>query len=413
MVDATFPVNRQSRHGDSAGIALCREGVKVSGVPVFGLSPYAPRLVDPGRNLFRRLPVGIFSRSSPLSRRSMLGLMALPLLAAKPPHPAKSVVDTDVVLVTDYATPQLAANAAAGKRLRFPSDRTYTVSDLLIPAGCYVEGNGAILRTANSSTTDSSDDGILRVGGNGVTIDGLKFDGNNQNQGGTWNQHRHQVRVHGNYSNVLVTGCDFYNIIGDGVYINVGSGGNSGHTIEVRDCTFTAANDNRNGVSVTSGTNVHVHHNTFTNMARPDMPGAIDIERNAVTDVIDDILVEYNTITRAALSGTGSRYGILACMFNCVGKNIVFRNNNVSGAGLSAACLIIGDNSGTLNASTVTVTGNEFHDAGGAGVELNYGIRPDITDNRFSNLSPGILNYNSFLGNTSGNTFTNVAPQIS
>ncbi|MER6285906.1 right-handed parallel beta-helix repeat-containing protein [Streptomyces sviceus] len=413
MVDTTCPVNGQSRHGDSAGIDLCGKGLEGSGVPVLLLSPYAPRPVDPGRNSLRRLPVGIFSSSSPLSRRSMLGLMALPLLAAKPPHPAKGTADTTVVLVTDYATPQLAANAAVNKRLRFPAGRTYTVSDLLIPAGCYVEGNGAILRTPDSSTTDSSDDGILVVGGNNVTIDGLEFDGNIQNQDGTWNQHRHQVRVHGNYSNVLVKDCTFSNIIGDGVYINVGSGGNTGHTIEVRDCTFTAANNNRNGVSVTSGTNVHVHHNTFTNMARPDMPGAIDIERNSVTDVIADILIEYNTITRAALSGTGSRYGILAAMFNCVGTNIVFRNNNVSGAGLSAACLIIGDNSGTLNASTVTVTGNTFHDAGGAGVELNYGIRPDITDNQFTNLSPGILNYNSFLGNTSGNTFTNVVPQIS
>ncbi|MFF7933630.1 hypothetical protein RKD27_001386 [Streptomyces sp. SAI-126] len=368
--------------------------------------------MDSGPEFSRRLLVGIFSRPSALSRRSMLGLMALPLLAAKPPRPAKGAVDTDVILVADHATPQLAANAAAGKRLRFPAGRTYIVNDLVIPAGCYVEGNGSILRTADASTTDSSDDGLLVVGGDGVTIDGLKFDGNSRNQGGVWNQHRHQVRVHGNYSNILIKGCDFSNIIGDGVYVNVGSGGNTGHSIEIRDCTFTAANDNRNGVSVTSGTNVHVHHNTFTNMARPDMPGAIDIERNSVTDVIADILVEYNTITRAALSGTGSRYGILAAMFNCVGTNIVFRNNDISGAGLSAACLIIGDSSGTFNASTVTVTANDFHDAGGAGVELNYGIRPDITDNRFTNLSPAILNYLSVLGDTSGNTFTNVARQI-
>lgn len=350
--------------------------------------------------------------SSSLSRRSMLGLMSLPLLAAKPPCRSKSCGDTSAVLVTDYATPQLAANAAANKRLVFPSARTYVVNDLLIPAGCYVEGNGSILKTANSSTTDSSDDGILRVGGNGVTVDGLKFDGNSKNQGGVWNQHRHQVRVHGNYSNILIKNCDFYNIIGDGVYINVGSGGNNGHTLEVRDCTFRAANDNRNGVSVTSGTNVHVHHNTFTNMARPDMPGAIDIERNSGSDIIADILVEYNTITRAALSGTGSRYGILACMFNCVGTNIVFRNNNVSGAGLSAAFLVLGDSSGTFNTSAISITANEIHDAGGAGVELDYWIKADITNNQFTNLTPGILNYFASLGDTSGNIYTNVTTQI-
>ncbi|KOU57575.1 hypothetical protein ADK57_39045 [Streptomyces sp. MMG1533] len=320
--------------------------------------------------------------------------------------------NTGVVLVADYSTPQQAANAAANKRLVFPSGRTYTVNELLIPAGCYVEGNGSILKTPNSSTTDSSDDGILRVVGSGVTVDGLKFDGNIQNQGAVWNQHRHQVRVHGNYSNILIRNCEFYNIIGDGVYINVGSGGNNGHTIEVHDCTFTAANNNRNGVSVTSGTNVHVHHNTFTNMARPDMPGAIDIERNSASDIIADILVEYNTITRAALSGTGGRYGILACMFNCVGNNIVFRNNNVSGAGLSAAFLVMGDSGGTFNTSGITITANDIHDAGGAGVELDYWIKADITDNRFTNLTPAILNYYASLGNTSGNIYTNVTTQI-
>ncbi|WLW50645.1 right-handed parallel beta-helix repeat-containing protein [Streptomyces sp. YU58] len=287
------------------------------------------------------------------------------------------------------------------------------MDELLIPAGCYVEGNGSILKTANASTTSGSDDGVLRVGGDGVTVDGLKFDGNIQNQGGIWNQHRHLVRVQGNYSNVLIMNCDFYNIIGDGVYVNVGSGGNNGHTIEVRDCTFTAANNNRNGVSITSGTNVHVHHNTFTNMARADMPGAIDVEPNFSSDIVSDILIEYNTISRSALPGTGGRYGILAPMSKCVGANIVFRNNNISGAGIGAGCLVVGDGGGARNASTITITGNSIHDAGGAGVELDYWISADITNNQFTNLTPAILNYSAFLGDTSGNIYTNVATQIS
>ncbi|MGI5193036.1 right-handed parallel beta-helix repeat-containing protein [Streptomyces sp. CA-288835] len=356
----------------------------------------------------------IFSESRSMTRRSMLGLVVLPLLAAKSTGPSKKgTVDPDVVHVAEYATPQLAANAAANKRLVFPSAQTYFVDELLIPAGCYVEGNGSILKTANASTTYSSDDAILRVGGNGVTVDGVKFDGNIKNQGSIWNQHRHQVRVQGNYSNILVKNCDFYNIIGDGVFINVGSGGNNGHTIEVRDCTFTGANDNRNGVSITSGTNVHVHHNTFKNMARGDMPGAIDVEPNSASEIVSDILIEYNTITRDALSGTGGRYGILAAMFKCVGTNIVFRNNNISGAGLGAGFLVVGDNSGAFNSSEITITENSIHDAGGAGVELDYHIKVDITNNQFTNLTPGIMNYFAVLGNTSGNTFTKVATQIS
>lgn len=358
--------------------------------------------------------MAIFSLSSSVSRRSMLGLMSLPLLAAARPRAAHAgTAGKDIVRVEDYETPQLAANAAANKRLVFPPARTYVVNELLIPVGCYVEGNGSILRTEKASTAADSDDGILRVGGNGVTIDGLEFDGNIQNQGGVWNQHRHQIRVQGNYSNVLIKNCRFYNIIGDGVYINVGSGGNNGHTIEVHSCTFAAANDNRNGVSITSGTNIHVHHNVFKNMARPDMPGAIDVEPNSASDVVSNVLIEYNTVTREALPGAGARYGILAAMKNCVGRGIVFRNNDISGAGIGAGCLIVGAGDGASNPSTIAVTANDIHDAAGAGVELNYKITADITSNRFANLTPAILNYQSFLGNVSGNTYVNVSTQVS
>jgi hypothetical protein len=46
------------------------------------------------------------------------------------------------------------------------------------------------------------------------------------------------------------------------------------------------------------------------------------------------------------------------------------------------------------------------------GVQLAYYISADITNNQFANLSPGIRNYLATLGDTSGNTFTNVATQI-
>ncbi|ALV32074.1 hypothetical protein AS200_08525 [Streptomyces sp. CdTB01] len=351
--------------------------------------------------------------SGSLSRRSMLGLLSLPVLAAKPLGESQErTMDHGVVYVEDHGTVQSAADAAAGKRLVFPPGRTYTVHELLIPAGCHVEGHGSILRTADHSTTSGSDDATLRVGGDAVTVDGLRFDGNSRNQGDVWSQHRHQIRVQGDHSDIRITNCAFYGIIGDGVYINIGSGGNNGHTVEIRDCAFTAANDNRNGVSVTSGTRVHVHHNTFTNMARHDMPGAIDIEPNSASDTVAAILVEDNTITRADLSGTGARYGILAAMSACVGTDIVFRNNKISGAGLGAACLVVGDRSGTLNPSSVTIVGNDIRDAGGAGVELDYGIRADIVENTFVNLSPAILNHLSFLGDASGNTYTDVTTRL-
>ncbi|MGW7202912.1 hypothetical protein [Streptomyces sp. NPDC054837] len=352
----------------------------------------------------------ISTASRPRSRRSMLALAAIPLMAAAR-GPAR-----DVVRVVDYATPQLAANAATNKRLVFPSGQTYTVTSLSIPANCYVEGNGSILRFPDTSTTSTThSDEILRVNGSGVTIDNLTFDGRAANQGATWSQFRHCVKIHGNFSNVVVKNCEFRNIIGDGVYVNIGS--------SARNCTigpnntFTSDYFNRNGVSVVTGTQIEVHNNTFVKCSRAGMPGPIDLEPNSPTETLADVFVHHNTIIGGSTTGTGTLPGVVYSGFqNAAANNINIHDNDISGTRFTDGIVIIGINGGPLNAvRNLNVFSNHIHGIGNAGrfgVSINYCIAANVYANTFNGMQWAVYNYKAVLGTSTGNTFIGVTTQI-
>ncbi len=354
----------------------------------------------------------IFKNSRPMTRRSMLALTSVPLLAAVRLPSSGS----GRVLVTDYATPQLAADAAEGKRLVFPAGRTYTVTSLSIPANCYVEGNGSTLRFPDNSTSSAmQSDEILRVSGSGVTIDNLKFDGRAANQGATWSQFRHCLRIHGNISNVTVKNCEFRNIIGDGVYVNIGS--SAKNCIIGPKNTFSSDHFNRNGVSVITGTHIEVHGNTFTKCSRSGMPGPIDLEPNSSSDTLSDVSVHHNTIIGGSTTGTGTLPGIVYSGFqNAAADNIAIHDNDISGSRFTDGILIIGMSDGPFNAAkNLNVYNNNIHDIGNAnrfGVSINYHIGAHVYDNTFNGMQWAIYNYKGALGTSTGNTFIGVTRQI-
>jgi hypothetical protein len=318
--------------------------------------------------------------------------------------------------VADHATPQSAADAAAGKRLVFPAGQTYTVTSLSIPAGCYVEGNGAILRFPDNSTASSSQsDEILAVRGSGVTLDNLRFDGRAAQQGATWSQYRHCVRIQGNVDDVVVKNCQFSNIIGDGVYVNLG---NSGKNCTVGpDNTFTSDHFNRNGVSVVAGTTIEVHNNTFTHCSRSGMPGPIDLEPNSSTETLTDVSVHHNTIVGGSTTGAGTLPAIVYSGFkNAAADNINIHHNDISGTRFTDGVLIIGISGGPYNAArNLNVFGNSIRDLGSAdrfGVSVNHHIGANVYDNVLSGMQWGIYNYKAALGTVAGNTFTGVTTDI-
>lgn len=319
------------------------------------------------------------------------------------------------VYVANYATPQLAADAATGKPLIFPINQTYTVASLTIPAGCYIEGNNSTLKFGNNTTlTTSTSDEILKVNGSGVTINNLNFDGNSANQSGIWSQHRHAVRIAGTYSNVTVKNCDFTNLIGDGVYISTQTGSNI--TVGPSN-TFTANYDARNGVSVISGDTVEVFNNTFTTITRSGMPGPIDIEPNFSTDHLAHLDVHHNTIIGGSTAGTGQLSAILyAGENNAAATDIKIRSNDISGTRFTKALYTTGINGGPFNSVTGLVfDGNNVHGiepTSGQAMAMDYWIGADVTNNIFNGMYYGIFNYQACLGSTAGNTYPGVTATV-
>lgn len=350
--------------------------------------------------------------SRTITRRSMLALASIPLLAAGR-RPAK---EGDKVLVADYPSPQSAANAAAGKRLVFPAGRTYTLTSLAIPANCYVEGNGSTLRFPDNSTaSETQSDEILTVRGSGVTIDNLRFDGRAAHQGATWSQFRHCVRIQGNVSDVTVKNCEFSNIIGDGVYVNIGDSGKN-CTIGP-DNTFTSDHFNRNGISLITGTHIEVHNNTFTKCSRSGMPGPIDLEPNSSTDTLSDVSIHHNTIVGGSTKGTGTLPGIVYSGFqNAASDNISIHDNDISGSRFTDGIVIIGITDGPFNAArNLNVHDNNIHDIGNEnrfGVSINHHIGANVYGNTFNGMQWAIYNYKGTLGTSTGNRFVGVATPI-
>lgn len=325
-------------------------------------------------------------------------------------------VDTSKVYVANYSSPQAAADVASGKTLVFPAAKSYTVLNLSIPSDCHVDGNGSSLKFADNSTTGSESDAILLMAGNNITIDGLNFNGNwpAQNQA-NWTQHRHCIRAVGNYSNGSIMGCTFSNIIGDGVYLNVAQSGQSGANWLVDNCTFLGNHENRNGVSIISGTNMRVQGCYFSKMTRTGMPGAIDIEPNSSTDTITQVYVENNTIYGGDTGVSGWQNGIqsyngaLASM-----SDIYIRNNEIYGSALDAGIAFIGKNGGAFYAPpSVYLDNNNIHDlhAGSLGIEIDYWTKvTSISNNTFNTMNYAIYNYLACTTGTTitGNTYTNV-----
>lgn len=330
-------------------------------------------------------------------------------VAAQSPVVSTSATD---VFVTNYATPQLAADAATGgKRLVFPVGVTYEVTSLTIPASCTVVGNNSTLKfPANSTSSSSQSDEILKVTGSNVTIDNLNFDGNASNQGATWSQHRHCIRIHGAYANTVVKNCDMTNIIGDGVYVNVSA--STGTRIGPNN-TYNGNHFNRNGVSVVTGTDVDVFDSTFTNCSRSGMPGAIDIEPNSSSETLSDIGIYGNVIDGGSVAGTGTLPGIVYSGFqNAAGDQINIHDNEVYGSRYTEGILIIGINGGPFNnATNINVYSNNVHGMNSGSkvcVTLSYWIGADVYNNTLSNADYGIYEYFACLGTSTGNSFSSI-----
>lgn len=139
------------------------------------------------------------------------------------------------------------------------------------------------------------------AGVDNVTIQGGTFDGNVAGQA-TWREHLHAVSVLSS-TNVTIRGATFQNLSGDGVYIAHDArivGSPKPQHVTVKDCRFTGANTNRNGISVIHGHDIRIEGCALHGMTRPGMPGAIDLEPDTTGMPISDV-----TITGCTITGQG------------------------------------------------------------------------------------------------------------
>lgn len=165
-----------------------------------------------------------------------------------------------------------------------PFGSTFLVDALTVPSGIRIWGLGTLKYKAESSSFRLLD--LTSV--SNVVIEEITLDGNVANQS-TWSQFRHSIAMT-SCTDCDVRACRFQNTIGDGVYLSDAT------RVTVTDNRFIGTNVNRNGVTVISGTDVTITKNHFVGMARPDMPGAIDVEPDADTDTIGRVLIAQNII---------------------------------------------------------------------------------------------------------------------
>jgi len=208
---------------------------------------------------------------------------------------------------------------------------------------------------ANSGSADT------QVGN--ITLQDFELDG--QVSTLLFSEFRHLISLNG-VRDVIVERVKFTGFRGDGLYLGSGiSGGDERHntTVMVRDCIFDGVNsDNRNGISVIDGDNIHILNNTFRNCTRSTMPGPIDVEPNGnPLTVIRNINISSNSIESyggsLAISCALSA-GVLALKLS----GLTIKNNYITGAikpGVVGIFITTNEAvSSTLAPMGVTVTGN-------------------------------------------------------
>jgi hypothetical protein len=117
-------------------------------------------------------------------------------------------------------------------------------------------------------------------------------------------------------TNIVVDSCTFVGWSGDAIIIgNILNAETSAwlqsicDNIQITNCFFDGVDkNNRNCISVFSGTNIEIANNSFKNSSRVDMPGAIDVEPELTTNVIKNISIHDNMFTNI-----GGSVGVIGC----------------------------------------------------------------------------------------------------
>jgi hypothetical protein len=301
-------------------------------------------------------------------------------------------------ITDDTAAIQAAVNAAqtAGAGIIWiPSGSTFLIDTVNLTSNLIVTGGGTLKFKNNTAAF-----ALLELNAsNNVIIDEIIFDGNVTNQT-TWNESRHTIQIIDSDS-VTVKNCRFINLIGDGIYIN-----NSSTNVTIDKNRFIGNNTNRNGVSVINASGVDIINNTFYQMARNDMPGAIDLEPNTTTDSITNVNIKGNRFIGGATASLQKAVSVND------GANGTITEINIEG-NLIRGCFFYGIAvfGGTAPSTPdVSIKNNRIRDTyanltEGCGIIISTNVNADIQNNM-------IINTNDHGIKTVGATFTIIGNTI-
>ena len=228
--------------------------------------------------------------------------------------------------------------------LYFPSG-TYIVTNLVVSkSNVTIKGDG-IGKTKfvySGEPFTEATKGILIAKGqsniNNLQFEGFTIDGLVQDLG--FEEHSHNLYLLG-VDDAVISNCEFKGFRGDGIYL----GGvdmpsqiviKYNDNITITDCVFDGVNkDNRNGISVISGTNITIKNSYFKNCSRDDMPSAIDFEPDHQEQLVRDCLVDNCTF-----DSIGGNAGVVGIFFvkgkkNENNVNFKFSNNSFKNCALN------------------------------------------------------------------------------
>lgn len=358
-------------------------------------------------------------------------------------------------ITDDSVAIQLAATAATGKTLYFPSG-TYIGTNISLPANIFVTGNATLKLKVQASLTFQP---FFRLTGANVKFDVLIFDGNKALQpangfsdswdtgaNGTGKSNRSMI-YGDNYntgysiSNILVTTCEFRNVYGASIALrdvsNVLVDGNYFYDSNFEGCFFYQ--------QVGGNQDARIVNNKFYNLSSGDATvnancivcsgyneviiannWANTFERNLVklegcnNAIVDANQISNNTLNnfnclQVAAGGTNIvisnnviknvKYGILIETGTI--ENINISNNIFDTVGSASS---VRDAIAVISATNVNVTGNVIKNSYRYGVQVTNCVNVVLSENAVSNATNA--NYESykigsctgsiiFLGNTS------------
>jgi hypothetical protein len=281
----------------------------------------------------------------------------------------------------------------------------YIVDKLLISKSVTIFGDGSATIIKQSPTAVAGTNSINIVGASGVTFKSLQIRG--FSDAPIFEEHTHLVFTN-NARNVLFQAVQFTGWKGDGVYLGSNSAGTTNQDVVVDSCLFDGVNkQNRNAVSSITVDGLTVKNCIFTRCSRNDMPGAIDIEPNLVTDINKNITIRNNT-----LLDIGGNVGAITVFYKNAAftqepSNITIKDNILSNCQVALNYYDARGANASIVGYTYTAANNNVSDSvkgitviGGSGVAVTGNNISNCTDSNFIGFSNTSTVYNVlFTGN--------------